>query len=95
MPDSQTAHILIMSILLLSEPTVKLIHATVEPLTCKGVEGYLRMYEQHHDCFTNAIQAAHEVASANSVKKATEVRCTESISAGPHPEKECWSKPEN
>lgn len=95
MPDTQTARMLIMSIPSLSETTVELIHATVKPLTRKGVSDYLRLYEQRHDWTSNAIREVHGVSSASSVKKTTGSRCTESECVGPHPEKECWSKPEN
>lgn len=95
MPDTQTARMLIMSIPSLSETTVELIHATVKPLTRKGVSDYLRLYEQRHDWTSNAIREVHGVSSTSSVNKTSGSRCTETECVGPHPEKECWSRPEN
>lgn len=95
MPDTQTARMLIQSIPTLSETTVELIHATVTPLTRKGVSDYLRKYEQRYDWTSNAIREANGVGTVNSVKKVSASRCSETVCVGPHPEKECWSKPEN
>lgn len=95
MPDTQTARMLIMSITSLSETTVESIYATVTPLTRKGVSDYLRLYEQRHEWSSTAIREANGVGSVNSVKKISGSRCSETVCVGPHPEKECWSKPEN
>lgn len=56
MPDTQTARMLILSIPSRSETNVELIHATVKPLTQKGVSNYLRQYEQRHDWTSSAIR---------------------------------------
>lgn len=95
MPDTQTARMLIMSIPSLPETTVELIHATVKPLTRKGVSDYLRLYEQRHEWTSSAIREANGASASNSQKKGSDVRCTEDHCVGPHPSKECWSKPAN
>lgn len=97
MPDTQTARMLIMSLPALSETTVELIHATVKPLTRKGVSDYLRQYEQRHEWTSSAIREVNGVSASSSggSKKTSNVRCSELVCVGPHPERECWSKPEN
>lgn len=97
MPDTQTARMLIMSIPTLSETTVELIHATVIPLTRKGVSDYLRQYDQRHKWTSSAIREVNGVnaSSTSSSKKTGGPRCSETVCLGPHSERECWAKPEN
>lgn len=93
--DTQTARMLILSIPTLPETTVELIYATVKPLTRKGVSDYLRQYEQRHDWTSKAIREAHGVEVGRNKKTQGGARCTETVCVGPHPSKECWSRPEN
>lgn len=97
MPDTQAAQILIMSLPQLSETTVGLIHATVTPLSRKDVSDYLRQYEQRHDWTLSAIHEVKGVYSLTSSrnKKSNNLKCSKSVCVGPHPEKDCWYKPEN
>lgn len=95
MPDTQTARMLIMSIPSLSEKTVELIHATVKPLTQKGVSDYLRLYDQRHNWSSSAIQEANGVSASNVQKKGQNAQCSESECLGPNPSKDCWAKPSN
>lgn len=97
MPDSQTARMLILSIPTLPETTIELIHATVKPLTRKGVSDYLRQYEQRHEWTSSAMREVNGVSATGSSgsKKNSGPKCTEDVCVGPHPSKECWSKPEN
>lgn len=95
MTDTQSARMLILSIPTLSETTIELIHATVKPLSRKGVSDYLRQYEQRHDWSSNAIQEANGASACQVQKKSSGSRCSETECVGPHPAKECWSKPIN
>lgn len=95
MTDTQSARMLIMSIPSFSETTIKLICATVWPLTRKGVSDYLRLYEQRHEWSSHAIREVNGVAAGQSQKKNTTTKCTETECIGPHPAGDCWSKPEN
>lgn len=97
MPDTQTTQMLIMSLPSLSDTTVKLIHATVKPLNCKGVSDYLRQYKQRHKWTSSAIFEVNGVSASSGVgsKKSFGSKCTEQTCFGPHPSKDCWLEPEN
>lgn len=95
MTDTQSARMLILSIPSLSETTIELIYATVRPLTRKGVSDYLRQYEQRHEWSSHAIREVNGVSAGQSQKKNSSSKCTESECVGPHPARDCWSKPEN
>ena len=95
MSDTQSAWMLILSIPSLSETTIELIHTTVNPLSRKGVADYLRQYEQRHEWSSNAIREVNGVSASTVQKKSSATKCTESECIGPHPAKDCWSKPEN
>lgn len=98
MSDTQSARMLIDSIHTLSETTSELIHAQVVPLTRQGVADYLREYENRQGWMSPAMREANsaDASSSNRARKSGyKGRCTEDVCNGPHPERECWSKPEN
>lgn len=98
MSDHQSARMLIDSIPTLSETTTELIHAQVVPLSRQGVAEYLREYETPQGWMSPAMREANS-ADASSHPRVNRGRskkwCTEDECFGPHPEKECWSRPEN
>lgn len=96
--DQQSARMLIGSIPTLSETTTELIHTQVVPLTRQGVCDYLREYETRQGWISPAMKEANAaiVSSGNPPRHSGgKARCTKDHCYGPHPEKECWSKPEN
>lgn len=98
MSDHQSARMLVDSISSLSETTRELIHAQVNPFTRQGVADYLREFETRQGWTLSAIReanAADNSQSSRSKKSTTRVRCTKDVCQGPHPEEDCWSRPEN
>lgn len=96
--DHQSARMLIDSISTLSETTTELIHVQVVPFTRQGVSDYLREYETRQGWMSPAMREANAVEAAipgRFPKTRGRVRCTEDVCVGPHPERDCWSKPEN
>lgn len=89
---------LIASIPSLSQTTTELIHNHVVPLSRQGVCDYLRQYETRQGWISPAMREAKTVSlygNTSSRRKNTRVGCTKDVCQGPHPEKDCWSKPEN
>lgn len=89
---------LVDSISTLSETTRELIHAQVVPFTRQGVADYLREYETRQGWTSPAMREANAVdLSQNSKgrKSSSQIRCTKEVCQGPHPEEDCWSRPEN
>lgn len=96
--DQQSARMLMYSISSLSETTTELIHAQVNPLTRQGVLDYLRDYETRQGWTSPAMREANAASgtSSNPSKRTPgKACCSKDVCYRPHPEKECWSKPEN
>lgn len=98
MSDHQSARMLVDSISSLTETTRELIHAQVVPFTRQGVSDYLREYETRQGWSSPAMREANSVDASQSSKfkkNSSRVRCTKENCQGPHPEEDCWARPEN
>lgn len=98
MSDHQLARMLVDSISSLTETTRELIHAQVVPFTRQGVSDYLREYETRQGWSSPAMREANSVDASQSSKfkkNSSRVRCTKENCQGPHPEEDCWARPEN
>lgn len=98
MSDQQSARMLISSIPTFSNTTTELIHTQVVPLTRQCVSDYLREYKTRQGWSSPAMReanAAYGSTSCPSRQSGGKSRCTKKVCLGPHPEKDCWSKPEN
>lgn len=96
--DHQSARMLVDSIPSLSETTTDLIHMQVVPFTRQGVADYLREYETRQGWMSPAMREANSADASSHGKMSKgrgKSRCTEDVCLGPHPERDCWSKPEN